>query len=210
MVTTPAVAAPGQDEEAATLPAPGQAEKRDAGLAAIAPAARPLSDKHDRSAEEYFAEARRRLSALVRSGVAVDRYAAQASPPSALRPHHYFAQIGSFRSARAAESQLAATHDRFGSLYARGGAEVRSIDLGERGRFYRALIGPFASADSAHAMCRTLKQREQPCLILAQRSLDAASRKAPPLPTAWASIPYVAVKEGPGASVQLAGPRPVP
>ncbi len=46
---------------------------------------------------------------------------------------------------------------------------IRSVDLGDRGVFYRVQAGPIGSRDSARALCRQLKARDQYCRVLRHR-----------------------------------------
>jgi hypothetical protein len=42
---------------------------------------------------------------------------------------------------------------------------INRVDLGERGVFYRAQIGPLPSADEAGAMCSILKEAGGQCVV---------------------------------------------
>jgi cell division protein FtsN len=44
------------------------------------------------------------------------------------------------------------------------------VDLGAKGVYYRALVGPFATADEAAAMCSSLKAAGGNCI--AQKKLN--------------------------------------
>ncbi len=46
---------------------------------------------------------------------------------------------------------------------------IRSVHLGDRGVFYRVQAGPIGSRDSARALCRKLKARDQYCRVLRHR-----------------------------------------
>ena len=46
---------------------------------------------------------------------------------------------------------------------------IRSVDLGDRGVFYRVQAGPIGSRASARALCRQLKARDQYCRVLRHR-----------------------------------------
>ncbi|HEV3342312.1 MAG TPA: SPOR domain-containing protein, partial [Pirellulales bacterium] len=59
-----------------------------------------------------------------------------------------------------------------------GGREpiVRRTDLGAKGIYYRAMVGPFASMDKAAGMCRTLKAAGCNCLV--QRNWEARDHRS--------------------------------
>lgn len=42
---------------------------------------------------------------------------------------------------------------------------IRKVDLGQKGTFYRALVGPFATAGEANELCSGLKAAGGQCLI---------------------------------------------
>jgi cell division protein FtsN len=43
---------------------------------------------------------------------------------------------------------------------------IRRADLGAAGTYYRALVGPFASAEKAAKLCSGLKAADGNCIIL--------------------------------------------
>ena len=42
---------------------------------------------------------------------------------------------------------------------------IRRADLGEKGIYYRALVGPFASTEEAAQLCSSLKAAGQNCIV---------------------------------------------
>lgn len=77
----------------------------------------------------------------------------------------YAVQISSRRSeaeARAAFRSLQAKYPR-----QLGGRHefIRRADLGTKGVYYRALVGPFASAQEAENLCSSLRSAGGSCLI---------------------------------------------
>jgi cell division protein FtsN len=42
---------------------------------------------------------------------------------------------------------------------------IRRADLGAKGVYYRAMVGPFASADQATELCSNLKSAGASCLV---------------------------------------------
>jgi hypothetical protein len=42
---------------------------------------------------------------------------------------------------------------------------IRRADLGAKGTYYRAMVGPFASAEAAAGMCSNLKAAGGTCLV---------------------------------------------
>jgi cell division septation protein DedD len=75
-------------------------------------------------------------------------------------------QLAAFRQRAPAEQhwdQLAAAHP---DLLADVPHVVVFADLGDRGQFYRLRAGPFAAAETAQTLCRSLKQRDVECLVV--------------------------------------------
>jgi cell division protein FtsN len=77
----------------------------------------------------------------------------------------YAVQVTSERSAAEAHASFRALRAKFPNQL--GGREpiVRRTDLGAKGIYYRAMVGPFASMEKAAGMCRTLKTAGCNCLV---------------------------------------------
>src|SRR5579863_1282105 len=77
----------------------------------------------------------------------------------------YAVQVTSQRSEAEAQAEFRALRAKFPSLL--GGREpiVRRADLGAKGVFYRALVGPFASVEQAAGMCSSLKAAGGNCIV---------------------------------------------
>ncbi|HUE19204.1 MAG TPA: SPOR domain-containing protein [Stellaceae bacterium] len=96
---------------------------------------------------------------------------APAAPPAATANPHppgkgYFLQLASVRSTEEAQANWsrlkAAQPDLLGKLPANA---VR-VDLGERGIYYRIMVGPIAEEGSATRLCNSLKQRHVACILV--------------------------------------------
>src|SRR5262245_33938925 len=92
---------------------------------------------------------------------------------AAAAPESAMLQIGAFPTA--AEAKTAS--DRFKQTHAATlqgvPSEVRRADLGQRGTWYRVLVGPFANRAAADATCARLKAAGGAC-FLAPGELPAA------------------------------------
>ena len=42
---------------------------------------------------------------------------------------------------------------------------IHQVDLGAKGTYYRAMVGPFASANEANELCASLKAAGGQCLV---------------------------------------------
>ncbi len=77
----------------------------------------------------------------------------------------YAVQVTSQRSEADAQASFKALQAKFPNQL--GGREpmIRRADLGSKGVYYRALVGPFASMEQAAGMCSSLKAAGGNCLV---------------------------------------------
>lgn len=95
------------------------------------------------------------------------RMAAMRSPAAAAKvaARGYFVQVSSQRSEADALASLRSLQEEFPSELGDRDAIIRRSDLGAKGIYYRAMTGPFASADEADQFCRSLKAAGGECSI---------------------------------------------
>ncbi|MEP9347692.1 SPOR domain-containing protein [Xanthobacter sp. KR7-225] len=77
----------------------------------------------------------------------------------------YVVQVASQRSEADAQGSWKALQAKYPSLLGSYTAQVRKADLGERGVFYRAQVGPFASRDQANDLCQALRGQGGDCIV---------------------------------------------
>ena len=77
----------------------------------------------------------------------------------------YAVQISSQHSETEAQSSFQALRGKYPELLGKREPIIRRADLGAKGIYYRALVGPFASADEAAAMCSSLKAAGGNCIV---------------------------------------------
>ena len=90
------------------------------------------------------------------------------TPPAAaakVAARGYFVQVSSQRSEADALASLRSLQEEFPSELGDRDAIIRRSDLGAKGIYYRAMTGPFASADEADQLCRSLKAAGGECSI---------------------------------------------
>jgi sporulation related protein len=85
--------------------------------------------------------------------------------PMATASGGYTVQVSSQHSEEEAQSSFRALQAKYPNLL--GGHEpiIRRADLGAKGIYYRAMVGPFASADQATELCSNLKAAGGSCLV---------------------------------------------
>jgi hypothetical protein len=87
------------------------------------------------------------------------------APPAATAGGSYLVQVSSQRSEAEAESAYRGIQSKFGSVLGSQPHTVRRADLGAKGVYYRAMVGPFASREEAVQVCSSLKQAGGECVV---------------------------------------------
>jgi hypothetical protein len=74
-------------------------------------------------------------------------------------------QLTSQRSEADAQAAYQTLQAKYPSQLGSRQAVIRRADLGPKGVFYRAMVGPFASMDEAAGVCSSLKAAGGTCLV---------------------------------------------
>ena len=100
-----------------------------------------------------------------RAAVATTTPAGGMAPETTTASGGYAVQVSSQRSEADAQAAFRALRAKFPNQL--GGREpiVRRADLGAKGIYYRAMVGPFASMEEAAGMCSNLKAAGGTCLV---------------------------------------------
>ncbi len=77
----------------------------------------------------------------------------------------YAVQVSSQRSEEEAQSSFRDLQTKYPNLLGGRTPIIRRADLGAKGIFFRAMVGPFASADQATELCSNLKAAGGSCLV---------------------------------------------
>ena len=88
--------------------------------------------------------------------------AAEAAPA---RAGGYAVQVSSQRSEGEAQAAFRSLQAKFPRELGSHHATFRRADLGAKGVYYRALVGPFASAEQASSLCSSLKAAGGSCIV---------------------------------------------
>jgi cell division septation protein DedD len=94
--------------------------------------------------------------------VAVASAAPAAAPPSG---GGYAVQVTSQRSEGEAQTAFRTLQAKYPNQLSGRAPIIRRADLGEKGTYYRALVGPFASAEEAAGLCSGLKAAGGTCIV---------------------------------------------
>jgi hypothetical protein len=90
---------------------------------------------------------------------------ARSPAPAASAAGQYAVQISSQRSEAEAQAAFRALQAKYPSQLGSRQPIIRRADLGSKGIYYRALVGPFADGSDAVALCQSLKSAGGSCLI---------------------------------------------
>jgi hypothetical protein len=166
--------------DASPPPAPAPAPVRSAPPRAVAaPAPRPMAPVR--------AERTERVEANAPLSIVPDQAAPPPSPPARVRTAlaqptelspvarsepaatagggGYAVQVTSQRSEAAAQAEFRALRAKFPNQLRGRQPIVRRADLGAKGVYYRAFVGPFASMEQAAGMCASLKAAGGNCIV---------------------------------------------
>jgi SPOR domain len=91
--------------------------------------------------------------------------AASSEPAPAPASGGYAVQVSSQRSEADAQAAFKELQAKYPNQLGGREAIVRRADLGAKGTYYRALVGPFGSSEEAAAMCSSLKAAGGNCLV---------------------------------------------
>lgn len=77
----------------------------------------------------------------------------------------YMVQISSQRSEADAQAAYRAMQSKFPNVLGSRSAMIRRADLGDKGIYYRAMVGPFSAAEEAGQLCNSLKSAGGQCVV---------------------------------------------
>lgn len=81
-------------------------------------------------------------------------------------PGAFVVQVSSQRSEADAQSSYRALQGKYPSVLGSRQAAIRKADLGDKGVYYRAIVGPFGSSDEATRLCESLKSAGGQCNVM--------------------------------------------
>jgi hypothetical protein len=159
-VTGPAPAAPAPKPAARTaapalLPPPGAPTARNPSppSAANASANAPLSLSPQTAQPPPAAEPRTRVAAVA---------PVQPAPGGG---GGYLVQVSSQRNEADAQASFRALQGKFPAVLGSRAPVIKRADLGDKGVYYRAMVGPFGSPDEASQFCGSLKTAGGQCVV---------------------------------------------
>jgi SPOR domain len=141
---------------------PGSAKATRAGASVPSAAAPPSSNgpmplTPDTSQSSASAEARTRVATTTNPAPAASGTAAAAGG--------YLVQISSQRSESDAQASFKALQSKFPSVLGSQTPLIKRAELGDKGVYYRAMVGPFGTSEEAAQFCGNLKSAGGQCVV---------------------------------------------
>ncbi|MGH6725726.1 MAG: SPOR domain-containing protein [Pseudolabrys sp.] len=98
------------------------------------------------------------------------RTALATAQPAPTRVSHaaggsYAVQVSSQRSEADAQAAFRSLQAKYPNQLGGRQALIHKVELGAKGTYFRAMVGPFASANEASSLCSDLKAAGGQCLI---------------------------------------------
>jgi hypothetical protein len=99
------------------------------------------------------------------AAVAAPAPIARAAKPAAAASGSYAVQVSSQRSEADAQAAFRSLQAKFPNQLGGKQALIHKVELGDKGIYYRAMVGPFANANEASELCSGLKAAGGQCII---------------------------------------------
>jgi cell division septation protein DedD len=77
----------------------------------------------------------------------------------------YVVQVSSQKTEADAHTAWRQLQSRYTNVLSDAQVTFKRVDLGDRGTFYRAMVGPYANRDQAYEMCQNLKAAGGECVV---------------------------------------------
>ena len=99
------------------------------------------------------------------AAVAAPAPIARAAKPAAAASGSYAVQLSSQRSEADAQAAFRSLQAKFPNQLGGRQALIHKVELGDKGTYYRAMVGPFVSANEASELCSGLKAAGGQCIV---------------------------------------------
>lgn len=160
------------DADAATAAAPAPVAQPPASNSKPAPAVRTVRTAPASTATAYASannNAPLSLAPQAIQSAAAPRTQVATNAPEPIAPSAtssgYMVQVSSQRNEADAQSSYRVLQGKFPSVLGSRSPTIRRADLGEKGVYYRAMVGPFGSAEEASQFCGNLKSAGGQCVV---------------------------------------------
>jgi cell division septation protein DedD len=90
---------------------------------------------------------------------------ARAQPSNYAPAGSYVVQVSSQKNEADAQTAWRQLQAKYTNVLGSAQVSFKRVDLGDRGTFYRAMVGPFGNRDQAYEMCQNLKTAGGECVV---------------------------------------------
>jgi cell division protein FtsN len=90
---------------------------------------------------------------------------APAAPPAPAATGAYLVQVSSQRNEADAQASYRALQSKFPAVLGSHAPVIKRADLGDKGVYYRAMVGPFGTSEEASQLCGSLKSAGGQCVV---------------------------------------------
>ncbi len=90
---------------------------------------------------------------------------ASTAPAQQVASGNYLVQVSSQRTEAEAQASYRVLQGKFPSVLGSRSPVIRKADLGDKGVYYRAMVGPFGSSEEAAQLCGSLKSAGGQCVV---------------------------------------------
>jgi SPOR domain len=90
---------------------------------------------------------------------------ASTAPTASVSSSGYLVQVSSQRNEADAQASYRALQNKFPGVLGSHSPLIKRADLGEKGVYYRAMVGPFGSPEEASQFCGNLKSAGGQCVV---------------------------------------------
>lgn len=87
------------------------------------------------------------------------------TPPAVAAGGAYVVQVSAQKTEAEALSSYQSMQSKYPGVLGNRAANIRRADLGDKGVYYRAQVGPFATSEQANAFCGDLKNAGGQCIV---------------------------------------------
>jgi cell division septation protein DedD len=87
------------------------------------------------------------------------------TPPAVSAGGAYVVQVSAQKTEAEALSSYQTMQSKYPGVLANRTANIRRADLGDKGVYFRAQIGPFATSEQANTFCTSLKDAGGQCIV---------------------------------------------
>ncbi|MEA2795669.1 MAG: hypothetical protein QOI87_3049 [Bradyrhizobium sp.] len=155
----PPTAKPAPTAKTAAAATPAPAAPRSPPSAANASANGPLSLTPQPTQPAPAVDARTRVAGVAPTNPV------QAAPSGGGGGGGYLVQVSSQKNEADAQASFRALQSKFPAVLGSRAPLIKRADLGDKGVYYRAMVGPFGSPDEASQFCGSLKTAGGQCVV---------------------------------------------